>query len=82
MASQDRIPVIKQETQSQDKPRRRWGIQHRSQHMQHPTNNNAKFKGKTKDLEGRIYDVGVPNQVHLFENTTNEISVYASQKLK
>ena len=44
------------------------------------TNNNAKFNGKTKALEGHVYNVGVPNQGHLFANTTKEISKYAGQK--
>ena len=34
----------------------------------------AKFKGKTSDLEGHLYDVGVMNQAQIFANTTREVA--------
>ena len=42
----------------------------------------AKFKGKTKDLKGCVYDVEVKNWAQLFVNTTKEIAEYAERKLK
>ena len=82
MASQDKKPVIKQESQSQDKSRRQGGGQRRNQGPRRAPNTSAKFKGKTEDLEGHIYNVGVSNQAHLFATTTKEISEYAGRNLK
>ena len=41
-----------------------------------------KFEGKTKELKGHIYDVGVDNQADLFSRTTKEIAEYAGMHCK
>ena len=84
MTSQDKKPAIKQEGQNQDnsKSRRRGGAQRRGQSNRRATNATAKFKGKTEELEGHIYDAGVSNQAYLFASTTKEVSEYAGRKLK
>ena len=43
----------------------------------------GRFKGKCKDLEGVIYDTGLPNsQQDLFTRTTQEIAEYAAREYK
>ena len=41
-----------------------------------------KFKGKTKNLKGHVFDVGVTNQAQLFANTTKEIAEYTGRTTK
>ena len=41
-----------------------------------------KFKGKTENLAGFIYDVGVGNQADLFMKTTIELAEYAERNCK
>ena len=41
-----------------------------------------KFKGKTEELKGFIYDIGVENQADLFMKTTKEIAEYAGRLCK
>ena len=41
-----------------------------------------KFEGKTPELKGHIYDIGVENQADLFARTTKEIAEYAGRHCK
>ena len=41
-----------------------------------------KFEGKTEELKGHIYDIGVENQADLFAKTTKEIAEYAGRHCK
>ena len=41
-----------------------------------------KFEGKTEELKGFIYDIGVENQADLFMKTTKEIAEYAGRHCK
>ena len=81
MLSNNRKPTIKQESGSSEKSKQRSG-QHRYNNTRRNTNHVPKFKGKTNELEGFIYNVGVANQSHIFATTTKEVSKYAGHNLK
>ena len=79
MLNSEKKPVIKQENAS-NKSRRRGGNRHFQNARRTVTT--AKFKGKTNDLDGHIFDVGVANQSQLFSTTTKEVVEYAGRTLK
>ena len=79
MTNLEKKLVVKQEG-NQDKSKRRGGAR-RYQNTQRAVTA-SKFKGKTDELEGHIFDVGVSNQSQLFANTTKEIAEHAGQLLK
>ena len=75
MSSSDKNPAIKKEGGA-EKNRLRSG--HRFLNTQCNTISN-KFKRKTDELEGHLYNEGVTNQSQLFANTTKEVAEYAGQ---
>ena len=76
MSSSSKKPVIVKHEGRTDKNKQRRG--RRFQNARRNTVSD-KFKGKTEELEGHIYNVGVANQSQLFASTTKEIGEYAGR---
>ena len=70
-------PAVKKEESAGDneKPRSKGGKKAFRRYASYK----PKFKGKTKSLEGFIYDVGVENLEDLFIKTTKEIAEYSGR---
>ena len=79
MTNLEKKPSVKQEG-NHDKSKRRNGAR-RYKIVQRAVTA-SEFKGKTNDLEGHIFDVGVANQSQLFATTIKEVAEYAGRTLK